>query len=72
MLINILYINKVKLSILINKNIIDNPPIKDPISNLLIFAFLLSIIDTDISNMKSIIKFNIITKSKYIFTISPI
>lgn len=66
-LIIILNKNKIKLFMLKNKKIILIPPIKAPNIILVILIFLLSINDTVSNNIKSIAKFNIITKSKYIF-----
>ena len=70
MLINILYKNNSKEEILINKNIIEIPPIKAPNIILYILTLLLSNIETHKSKIKSKKKFNIIIKSKYIFILS--
>ena len=66
-LIIIFNIKSIILFILKNSNNILNPPTNDPNSILYIFTFLFNIIDTDNNNIKSIEKFNNITKSKYIF-----
>ena len=72
MLITIFDKNNVKPLILKNKNSILKPPKKAPIIILIILTFLLNIMETHKSNRKSIPKFKIINKSKYIFIISPI